>query len=66
VPAETGACEPVSYRIEGDRTFVPLALAPDESVYVVFRKPPIVILGPHERLGKCVEAARSLFARLDA
>jgi hypothetical protein len=36
--AETGASEPVSYRIEGSETIVPLTLAPDEAVHVVFRK----------------------------
>ena len=37
--AETGTSEPVSYRIDGGLTTVPLTLAPDEAVYVVFRKP---------------------------
>jgi hypothetical protein len=37
--AETGASEPVSYRIENGETLVPLTLAPDESVHVVFRRP---------------------------
>jgi hypothetical protein len=37
--AETGASEPVSYRIESGETLVPLTLAPDESVHVVFRRP---------------------------
>lgn len=37
--ADTGASEPVSYRIEGGETIVPLTLAPEESVHVVFRKP---------------------------
>jgi hypothetical protein len=37
--AETGMSEPVSYRIEGGETVVPLTLAEDESVHVVFRRP---------------------------
>ena len=37
--ADTGAIEPVSYRIENGRTTVPLQLAADESVFVVFREP---------------------------
>lgn len=37
--AETGTAEPVSYRIENGATVVPLTLAPDESIHVVFRKP---------------------------
>jgi hypothetical protein len=36
--AETGATEAVSYRIENGETIVPLTLAADESVHVVFRK----------------------------
>jgi hypothetical protein len=37
--AETGTSELVSYRTENGETIVPLTLAPDESVHVVFRKP---------------------------
>ncbi len=37
--ADTGTSEPVSYRIENGETIVPLTLAPDESVHVVFRRP---------------------------
>lgn len=37
--AETGTSEAVSYRFENGETIVPLTLAPDESVHVVFRKP---------------------------
>jgi alpha-L-rhamnosidase len=37
--ADTGITEAVSYRIESDHTLVPLHLAPDESTFVVFRKP---------------------------
>lgn len=37
--AETGAFEPLSYRIENGGTVVPLNLLADESVHVVFRKP---------------------------
>lgn len=37
--ADTGAIEPASYKIVGDRTMVPLTLDQDEAVFVVFRKP---------------------------
>jgi hypothetical protein len=37
--ADTGSTEMVSYRREGDQTLVPLNLGPDESVFVVFRRP---------------------------
>ncbi|HLG89578.1 MAG TPA: glycosyl hydrolase [Alphaproteobacteria bacterium] len=37
--ADTGAAEPASYKVEGDRTGVPLTLGPHETVFVVFRKP---------------------------
>lgn len=49
--AETGAVEPVSYRIDNDETIVPLTLRPDESVHVVFRKPaaqPAVVVNRRE------------------
>ncbi|MBB4858885.1 hypothetical protein HNO88_002211 [Novosphingobium chloroacetimidivorans] len=36
---ETGTSEPLSYRSEGGETIVPLSLAADEAVHVVFRKP---------------------------
>lgn len=36
--ADTGACEPVSYRIEGGTTFIPLDMESDESLFVVFRR----------------------------
>lgn len=36
--AETGEIENVSYRMEGDRTVVPLALDAEEAVFVVFRE----------------------------
>jgi hypothetical protein len=36
--AETGMSEAVSYRSEAGETIVPLTLAPEESVHVVFRK----------------------------
>ncbi len=36
--AETGEIEAVSYRIEGGETVVPLELAADESVHVLFRQ----------------------------
>lgn len=37
--ADTGRATPVSYRIEGGQTIVPLDLAAEESVFVVFRRP---------------------------
>ena len=37
--ADGGATEPVSYRIEGGETLVPLDLAAEESLFVVFRAP---------------------------
>lgn len=37
--AETGTSEPVSYRIVGGETIVPLALSGEEAVFVVFRNP---------------------------
>jgi hypothetical protein len=37
--AETGSTEPASYLIANGRTVVPLRLAPDDAVFVVFRKP---------------------------
>lgn len=36
--AETGRSEPVSYRVVGGETIVPLTLAGEESVHVVFRR----------------------------
>lgn len=36
---DTGETEPAEYRIEQGRTFVPLDLDPDGSVFVVFRRP---------------------------
>ncbi len=36
--AETGSVEPASYLIANGRTIVPLRLAPDDAVFVVFRK----------------------------
>ncbi|KPF91882.1 glycoside hydrolase [Novosphingobium sp. AAP83] len=36
--ADTGASEPVSYRIADGQTVVPLSLAKDQSVHIVFRK----------------------------
>ncbi|WP_068093547.1 glycosyl hydrolase [Novosphingobium rosa] len=36
--AESGKSEPVSYRSEGGETVVPLTLAGEESLYVVFRR----------------------------
>jgi hypothetical protein len=37
--ADTGTSEPIGYRMEGDVTVVPIDLAAEESVFVVFRKP---------------------------
>lgn len=37
--AVTGKARDLSYRIEGDHTIVPLKLGPEESAFVVFRKP---------------------------
>jgi hypothetical protein len=37
--AETGASEPVGYRIENGETVVSLDMRPDDAVFVVFRKP---------------------------
>jgi len=37
--ADTGRTEAVSFRMQGDRTLVPLALEPSDAVFVVFRKP---------------------------
>ncbi len=37
--AETGASEPVSYRMAGNETLIELDLAAEESVHVVFRQP---------------------------
>ncbi|RZJ98029.1 MAG: glycoside hydrolase [Novosphingobium sp.] len=39
--AESGKSEALSYRIEGGETIVPLTLAADEAVHVVFRKPAV-------------------------
>ncbi|WP_231567941.1 glycosyl hydrolase [Sphingobium herbicidovorans] len=40
--ADTGTIEPVSYRIDGSRTVVPLNMGSQESFFVVFRKPAAV------------------------
>ncbi|MET0179643.1 MAG: glycosyl hydrolase, partial [Novosphingobium sp.] len=37
--ADSGQAEPVSYRTDGQHTVVPLDLAAEESVFVVFRRP---------------------------
>jgi hypothetical protein len=37
--AETGTSEPVSYRITGAETVVPLTLADEDAIHIVFRKP---------------------------
>jgi hypothetical protein len=39
--ADSGKRVPLSYRIEGGRTIVPLDIAAEESVFVVFRKPAV-------------------------
>ncbi|HEX7742951.1 MAG TPA: glycosyl hydrolase, partial [Sphingobium sp.] len=47
--ADTGSVEPVSYRTEGGVTIVPLDIAPEDSFFVVFRKPasaPSVTIAP--------------------
>jgi hypothetical protein len=36
--ADTGQIEPVSYRVAGGRTIVPLRMDPNDAVFVVFRK----------------------------
>lgn len=36
--ADTGKSEPLSYRIENGRTIVPLAMKPEDAVFIVFRK----------------------------
>jgi hypothetical protein len=36
--AETGTSEEVSYRIENGETIIPLTLAPDESIHILFRQ----------------------------
>lgn len=36
---ETGQIRPLSFRIEGTETVVPLTLEPDEAVHIVFRRP---------------------------
>ncbi len=36
--AQTGTARPLSYRIEGGETLVPLTLAPDDAAFIVFRK----------------------------
>ncbi|HMT42980.1 MAG TPA: glycosyl hydrolase [Chakrabartia sp.] len=36
--AQTGTARPLSYRIEGSETLVPLTLAPDDAVFIVFRQ----------------------------
>ena len=40
--AEDGSAQPVSYRIDGERTQVPMKLHAHEAVFVVFRKPATV------------------------
>jgi len=37
--ADTGAIQPLAYRIDGGATVVPLEMAANESVFVVFRQP---------------------------
>lgn len=36
--ADTGKAEPVSYRIEGEETIVPLTMGAEDSFFVIFRK----------------------------
>jgi len=51
--ADTGQIEPVSYRIAGGRTFVPLRMDPNDAVFVVFRK---AATAPSRTLAARVEA----------
>lgn len=37
--ADTGKAEPLSFRTSGNQTIVPLTIAPEESLFVVFRRP---------------------------
>jgi hypothetical protein len=37
--ATSGTAEPVSYRMEGDETVVPLDVAPEDAFFILFRKP---------------------------
>ena len=52
--ADTGRSEPASYRIQGERTSVPLMLGPHETVFVVFGNP---ARAPERRLSKSSEEA---------
>jgi alpha-L-rhamnosidase len=50
--AETGSSERAPYRIEGERTIVPLHFSPYEAYFVVFRKPAAetTVTVPHPKL----------------
>jgi hypothetical protein len=52
--ADTGALEPASYTIAGDRTTVSLTLQPNDAIFVVFRKP---ATAPSRAMAKPVESA---------
>ncbi len=47
--ADTGTSEPASYRREGAYTIVPLNLRPNQSLFVVFRKPAAAASGQFAR-----------------
>jgi len=51
--ADGGATEPAEYRIDGNRTTVPLRLAQNEAVFVVFRRP---AASPSRMLPRAVES----------
>jgi len=57
--ADTGTAEPVSYRIEGKETVVPLELAAQDSLFVVFRAPAT------QRSAEVAQAALAPVAVLD-
>ena len=56
--ADSGAIEPASYRVEGDRTVVPLNLDPNDALFVVFRK------NTQERRREIPEPVRQVIATI--
>ncbi len=56
---DTGETEKTSFRIENDRTMVPLVLEPFESVFVVFRE------ATNERAREIKEPEKAVIATLD-